>query len=124
MATEKKETKKTTETKAKTSRAKKTAPKVEEIVTASEPEEKIIPEEIIEEKPEDIQEPAKKNDLDGVAFTMTVKVKTRLNVRAGASKEAKIIRQLPDGAKVPVFEIKDGWARIGDGEWAMADYLK
>lgn len=103
MATEKKETKKTTETKPKATKTKKAAPKVEEIVTASEPEEKIIPEEIIEK---------------------TVKVKTRLNVRNGASKEAKIIRQLPDGAKVPVFEIKDGWARIGDGEWAMADYLK
>lgn len=110
MATEKKETKKTTETKPKATKTKKAAPKVEEIITASEPEEKIIPEEIIEEKPEPIQK--------------TVKVKTRLNVRAGASKEAKIIRQLPDGAKVPVFEIKDGWARIGDGEWAMADYLK
>lgn len=114
MATEKKETKKTTETKAKTSRAKKTAPEVEEIVTASEPEEKIIP----EEKPEDIQEPAPEN------IEKTVRVKTRLNVRAGASKEAKIIRQLENGKKVSVFEIKDGWARIGDGEWAMADYLK
>lgn len=113
MATEKKETKKTTETKAKTSRAKKTAPEVEEIVTASEPEEKII-----EEKPEDIQEPAPE------IIEKTVKVKTRLNVRSGASKEAKIIRQLENGKKVSVFEIKDGWARIGDGEWAMADYLK
>ena len=106
MATEKKETKKTTETKPKATKTKKAAPKVEEIVTASEPEEKII------------QEPAPE------IIEKTVKVKTRLNVRNGASKEAKIIRQLPDGAKVSVFEIKDGWARIGDGEWAMSDYLK
>ena len=110
MATEKKETKKTTETKAKTSKAKKTAPKVEEIVTASEPEEKIIPEEV----PEIIQEPK----------TYTVRTSSKLRVRKGPGFDFEIIRHLKNGTKVTPLEEIDGWARIGDGEWVCRDYLK
>ena len=113
MATEKKETKKTTETKAKTSKAKKTAPEVEEIVTASEQEEKIIP----EEAPEIIEKPEEPK-------TYTVRTSSKLRVRKGPGFDFEIIRHLKNEDEVTALEEIDGWARIGENEWVCKDYLK
>lgn len=58
--------------------------------------------------------------------TMTVSVRTRLNVRSGPSTSYPIIGQLPDGYEVFIFEERDGWARIDETkeQWVSTDYLK
>ena len=56
--------------------------------------------------------------------TYTVRVNTRLNVRSGPSTGYRIIRQLRNGDKVTVYEQKDGWGRISNGEWVCMAYLK
>lgn len=47
-----------------------------------------------------------------------------LNVRKGASKSSDKLYALNYGAVVSVYEIKNGWGRIGDGKWVCMDYLK
>ena len=47
-----------------------------------------------------------------------------LNVRKGAGKRYDILYALNYGAKVTVYETKNGWGRIGDGKWVCMDYLK
>lgn len=46
-----------------------------------------------------------------------------LNVRSGPSTGYAVIRALPKGEQVEIFEEQNGWARIGDGEWVCEDYL-
>ena len=46
-----------------------------------------------------------------------------LNVRAGASTNYKKVKALPKGAKVTVYETKNGWSRIGNGQWVSSRYL-
>jgi uncharacterized protein (TIGR02594 family) len=48
-----------------------------------------------------------------------------LNVRSGpGSSNAKVGHALTDGTKVQVFEKKDVWLRIGNGQWVSADFVK
>ena len=54
----------------------------------------------------------------------TVRVKSYLNVREGAGKNFKAIRQIEDGVVVSVYEEKDGFGRIGKDEWVMMSFLK
>lgn len=54
----------------------------------------------------------------------TVRVKSCLNVREGAGKDFKAIRQIEDGDVVSVYEQKDGFGRIGKDEWVMMSFLK
>ena len=56
--------------------------------------------------------------------TKTVNAKSGLNVRAGKGTNYKIIKALPYGTKVTVYETSNGWARIGNGQWVSAQYLK
>ena len=56
--------------------------------------------------------------------TYTVRVNTRLNVRAGAGTNYKIVRQLSNGDKVTVTEQQNGFGKIKDGEWVCMAYLK
>ena len=56
--------------------------------------------------------------------TMMVTAERGLNVRTGASKDTKWIRTMKKGTKVTVYETKNGWARIGSGEWCSMAYLK
>lgn len=57
--------------------------------------------------------------------TYTVITKKGLNVRKGAGKNYdKIPPALNYGAKVTVYETKNGWGRIGTGKWVCMDYLK
>lgn len=56
--------------------------------------------------------------------TKTVNAKSGLNVRSGKGTNYKIIKALPYGTKVTVYETSDGWSRIGDGQWVSAQYLK
>ena len=54
---------------------------------------------------------------------MYVSANIGLNVRTGAGTSYRIIKALPKGTKVTVYEEKNGWARIGDGQWVSAQYL-
>ena len=46
-----------------------------------------------------------------------------LNVRAGAGKGYRIVGGIPKGAKVTVYETRNGWSRIGNGRWVSSTYL-
>lgn len=48
----------------------------------------------------------------------------QLNVRAGAGTDAKVVRTLKSGDKVEIYEKKDGWLRIANGEWVSAKFVK
>lgn len=58
-----------------------------------------------------------------IATVRKVTAKIGLNVRTGPSTDYSIITALPYGTEVTVFEDKDGWARIGNGQWVCAQYL-
>lgn len=108
---EKKETKKTT---AKKPAAKKTtAPKAPK-VKIDVPVDDIDAQETIQNAPES----------PVTASEYKVVCKSVLNVRAGAGKAYKMIRQIPNGSSVSVYEQANGFGRIGDGEWVMMDFLK
>lgn len=47
-----------------------------------------------------------------------------LNVRSGPSTKDKILRKLPLGATVTIYETKNGWTRIYTGEWVMSQYVR
>lgn len=55
--------------------------------------------------------------------TMYVKVNTTLNVRSGAGTNYKAVGSLKNGARVTVYEEKNGWSRIGSGQWVSSSYL-
>jgi len=54
----------------------------------------------------------------GIATTKT------LNVRSGPSAKKPIVTKLSKGAAVRVFEEKNGWYRIGDGQWVLKSQIK
>lgn len=56
--------------------------------------------------------------------TKTVNAKSGLNVRAGAGTNYKILKALPNGTKVTVYETSNGWSRIGNGQWVSSQYLR
>ena len=115
MATEKKETKKKTPAK-KPAAKKTTAPKApkKKIDAPVDPMDDIKMQETIQNAPESLQKPSE----------YKVVCKSVLNVRGGSGKEYKVIRQIPNGSSVFVYEQKDGFGRIGDGEWIMMSFLK
>ena len=47
-----------------------------------------------------------------------------LNVRSGASATYRVVRQIKLNDKVDIFEISNGWYRIGEQEWVNAAYIK
>lgn len=112
MAEAKKPAKATT--KKKTTTAKKPVEKVSKPRVKKE----------IQEKPAEASRIAP--DAPVIPKLHTVKVKSFLNVRAGAGKEYKAIRQIEDGAVVSVYEEKDGFGRISkdQDEWVMMSFLK
>lgn len=55
--------------------------------------------------------------------TKYVTASSGLNVRKGAGTGYKIVRALPKGAKVTVYETKNGWSRIGSNEWVSSAYI-
>lgn len=54
----------------------------------------------------------------------TVKVNTSLNVRTGPGKNYNVVKSIKNGTKVTVYEVKDGWGRIGNNQWCSMTYLK
>ena len=55
--------------------------------------------------------------------TKYVKVNSALNVRSGAGTNYGVVRTIANGTKVTVYEEKNGWSRIGNGEWVSSQYL-
>ena len=55
--------------------------------------------------------------------TKYVTASSGLNVRKGAGTGYRIVRALPKGAKVTVYETKNGWSRIGSNEWVSSAYI-
>lgn len=106
----------------KTTAAEETAQKAEpkttkkKTATKAKPATDPKPEKKIEDQPEQEPEPKGK--------TYTVQVKTKLNVRSGAGKDNKIIRQLENGTKVTVTAEKNGWAEISPNNWVDKTFLK
>jgi|GEM_PF-3399531 len=47
-----------------------------------------------------------------------------LNVRSGPSGSSTKVGTKKNGDKVTIFEEKNGWIRIGDGQWVSANYVK
>jgi murein DD-endopeptidase MepM/ murein hydrolase activator NlpD len=52
-----------------------------------------------------------------------VNVKTALNVRKNASLSSAVVKCLYPGTKVYVYEVNNGWGRIGINQWVNMDYL-
>lgn len=75
---------------------------------------------IKEDKPTPTPEPEKPITKSSV---YTVHVGSWLNIRDIPSSEGKKLGELYDGAKVNVYEINDGWGRIGDNLWVFMDFL-
>lgn len=61
--------------------------------------------------------------VEPITKNMYVTAKIGLNVRSGPSTNYSIITALPYGTEVTVYEEKDGWSRIGDGQWVCSQYL-
>lgn len=74
-------------------------------------------------EPAPIPEPAKPATPSGKTYRVIAV--HGLNVRSGAGKNyPKCAPALNYGAKVTVYEVKNGWGRIGTGKWCCMDYLK
>ena len=56
--------------------------------------------------------------------TGVVNVRTSLNVRRGPGTGYSYVRSLYNGAKVTIYEIQNGWYRIGNREWVIDDYIR
>lgn len=54
----------------------------------------------------------------------TVNVEGYLRVRTGPGLDYSVEKQLPNGSEVKVTEIRDEWAKIGNGLWVMKKFLK
>lgn len=55
--------------------------------------------------------------------TGIVKVNTSLNVRRGPGTNYSYVKSLYNGNQVVIYEITNGWYRIGDNQWVIDDYV-
>lgn len=60
---------------------------------------------------------------DQITTTKIVKANGGLYVRRGPGLNYGIVDGRVNGAKVTVYEEKDGWSRIGEGKWVCSKYL-
>ena len=65
----------------------------------------------------------KGDDDKQTTITKQVKVKTSLNVRAGAGTNYNVVGSLYNGNTVTVYETVNGWSRIGENRWVSDQYL-
>ena len=47
-----------------------------------------------------------------------------LNVRTEPTTNAHVIRKLPEGSLVKIFDVLGKWYRIGENEWVYSDYIE
>ena len=93
----------------------------EEKKKAGRPRKKVQPKIEVEQISEDLEIPT--TNMEPVPVK-EVNVKTVLNVRKGPGKEFEIVDRKSNGTLVSVFETENGFARIGDEQWVMLQYLK
>lgn len=60
----------------------------------------------------------------GVIRMLQLVTTADLNVRAGAGKSFDFVRELPKGSLVFPYETRNGYTRIGEGEWVSSKYLE
>jgi hypothetical protein len=53
-----------------------------------------------------------------------INVDSFLNIRSGAGLNYSSIGKLYKGNKIDVFEIQNGWAKIGEGKYVFTDYIR
>lgn len=90
--------------------------------TGSEPPKEEKPEPAPEPTPAPAPTPEKPAASSGKKYKVIAK--RGLNIRSGTGKEYRKLGALNYGDTVTVYEIKNGWGRIGDGRWVCMDYLK
>lgn len=80
----------------------------------------------VEAQPEKNITQQPKNTFDmGLSYVVTTtNPNNPLNVRSGAGKEFKVVRQIPNNTTVIVYELNNGWGRVGPDEWVMMSLLK
>ena len=79
---------------------------------------------VIEPVPEPTPEPAPEPPASSDKGTeYTVCVGSWLNIREEPDSDSKKLGELYDGAKVIVYEIDDGWGRIGPNMWVYMEFL-
>lgn len=61
-------------------------------------------------------------DATGKYYVWKVNAKSGLNVRTGPGSSNGKVGALENGAEVVVYEVKDGWARIGTDKWVSIEY--
>ena len=47
-----------------------------------------------------------------------------MNVRSGPGTSYSVVRKLPLGTSITLYEEKNGWARISSNEWISMQYVK
>ena len=84
------------------------------------PTEEDTTEPVPEPTPEPAPEPPASSDK-GTEYTVCVG--SWLNIREEPDSDSKKLGELYDGAKVIVYEIDDGWGKIGPNMWVYMDFL-
>lgn len=111
---------KTEEEPVKKTRAKKVE---EPEVKTEQIEDPVLEEETEEIIPEPVEEPAAVPEIKPIEYIVKVREDSWLNVRRGPGRNFEAIAKLKNGESVFVYELKDGFARIGDDVWVDTKFL-
>lgn len=109
-----------TEEPVKKTRAKKVE---EPEVKTEQNENPVLDEETEEIIPEPVEEPAAAPEIKPFEYIVKVREDSWLNVRRGPGRKFEAIAKLKNGESVFVYELKDGFARIGDDIWVDTKFL-
>lgn len=109
-----------TEEPVKKTRAKKVE---EPEINTEQIEEPVLEEETEEVKPEPVEEPAAAPEITPIEYIVKVREDSWLNVRRGPGRNFEAVAKLKNGQSVFVYELKDGFARIGDDVWVDTKFL-
>lgn len=109
-----------TEEPVKKTRAKKVE---EPEVKTDQIEDPVLDEETEEIIPEPVEEPAAAPEIKPFKYIVKVREDSWLNVRRGPGRNFEAIAKLKNGESVFVYEMKDGFARIGDDIWVDTKFL-
>lgn len=60
----------------------------------------------------------------GMPTSGTVRVNTSLNVRTGPSTGYRYVKSLYNGDQVYIYEVRNGWYRIGTNLWVCGTYVR
>ncbi len=114
---------KKTEEPVKTTRKPRTKKVEEPVVEKKQYEVPVIEEETEEVISEPVEEPAAAPEINPTEYIVKVREDSWLNVRRGPGRNFEAIAKLKNGESVFVYELKDGFARIGDDVWVDTKFL-